>query len=89
MSISELYDVSVEYFGVGSNNSNYKISFKNKGTDIEANVNGSLDTSLPNKFHLMCEVDGTLYRSNIAFLENSVHMFSKVKYCKLLFLTLK
>ncbi|XP_025425003.1 uncharacterized protein LOC112693939 isoform X2 [Sipha flava] len=73
----EFYDVSIEYYEVGSNNSKFKINFKNKDVDIESNVNGSLDPSRPNKFHLICEVDGTLYKSNAAFLENSIHLFNK------------
>lgn len=74
----EFYDVKIEYYGVGSNNSKFKIYFKNKDADVESNVYGSLDTSRPNKFHLLCEVDGTLYKSNVAFLENSIHLFNKV-----------
>lgn len=73
-----LYDVNIEYCGVGSNNCIFKIYFKNKNVDIESSVNGSLDISRPNKFHLICEVDGTLYKSNVAFLQNSIHLFNKV-----------
>jgi len=76
--ISELYDVRIEYCGVGSSDSRFNICFKNKDTEIESNVRGSLDTLSSNKFHLTCIVDGTLYRSNIAFIENSVHLFNKV-----------
>lgn len=76
--ISELYDVKIEYCGVGSSDSKFNICFKNKDTEIESNVRGSLDTSSSNKFHLTCVVDGTMYRSNIAFIENSVHLFNKV-----------
>ncbi|XP_060862861.1 methylcrotonoyl-CoA carboxylase subunit alpha, mitochondrial isoform X1 [Metopolophium dirhodum] len=73
----EMYDVRIEYCGVGSSNSRFNVSFKNKDTEIESNVIGSLDTSSPNRFHLTCIVDGTLYKSNIAFIENSVHLFNK------------
>lgn len=74
----ELYDVNVEYIGVGSNDRSFKICFNNKHIAVESKVNGNLDTSQPNKIHLNCVVDGTLYRSNVAFLENSVHLFNKV-----------
>lgn len=76
--VTELYDVRIEYCGVGSSNSRFIVCFKNKDTEIESNVTGSLDTSSPNKFHLTCVVDGTLYRSNIAFIENSINLFNKV-----------
>lgn len=76
--ILELYNVRIEYYAVGSSDSKFTICFKNKDKEIESNVNGSLDTSSPNKFHLTCVVDGILYRSNIAFVENSVHLFNKV-----------
>jgi len=78
--VLELYDVRIEYCGVGSSNSKFNVCFKNKDTEIESNVIGSLDTSSPNKFHLTCVVDGTLYRSNIAFIENSVNLFNKVLF---------
>jgi len=78
--VSEMYDVRIEYCGVGSSNSRFNVSFKNKDTEIESNVIGSLDTSSPNRFHLTCVVDGTLYKSNIAFIENSVHLFNKVLF---------
>lgn len=76
--IIELYNVNIEYYGVGSSDSKFKVLFKNKDVDIECNVSGSLDISQPNKFHLICVVDGTLYKSNVAFLENSIHLFNKV-----------
>lgn len=50
----------------------------NNDTAIESNVNGNLDISKANNFQLTCVVDGTLYKSNIAFIENSVHLFNKV-----------
>lgn len=75
-----MYDVSVEYCEVGSNNSNFIVCFKNKDIVVKSNVNGSLDPSQPNKFHLTCVVDGTTYKSNVAFLENSVHLFNKVLF---------
>lgn len=78
--VSEMYDVRIEYCGVGSCNSSFNVCFKNKDTEIESNVIGSLDTSSPNRFHVTCIVDGTLYRSNIAFIENSIHLFNKVLF---------
>lgn len=82
ISISELYDVMVEYCEVGSSNSKFKICYKNKDTDIKSDMTGKLDVSQPNKVHLTCVVDGTLYRSNIVFLENSVHLFNRVLILK-------
>lgn len=76
--VSELYDVSIEYCAVGSSDSKFNICFKNKDSEIKSNVNGTLDTSSPNKFHLTCVVDGTLYKSNVAFVQNSVNLFNKV-----------
>lgn len=75
-----MYDVKIEYCGVGSSNSRFNVCFKNKDTEIESNVIGSLDTSSPNRFHLTCVVNNTLYRSNIAFIENSIHLFNKVLF---------
>lgn len=76
--ISELYDVSVEYFETGSAYSRFKVLFKNKDTDVESDVSGSLDVSQPNKIRLTCVVDGTMYKSDIAFIENSIYLFNKV-----------
>lgn len=73
-----MYDANIEYLEVGSNNSNFKVCFNNKHTNIESNVIGNLDTSQPNKYNLTCVVDGTIYRSNVAFLKNSIHLFNKV-----------
>lgn len=63
---------------MGSSNSKFKICFKNKDKDVELILNGSLDISLPGKYHLVCVVDGTLHKSVIAFLENSIYLFNKV-----------
>lgn len=82
MSFSELYNITVEYCGVGSSNSKFKICYKTKDTDIKSDITGKLDVSQPNKIHLTCVVDGTLYRSDIAFLENSVHLFNRVLILK-------
>lgn len=78
--ISELYDVNIEYCEVGSNESKFKIYFKNNGTDIESNVYGCLDISEANNFQLACVVDGIMYKSNVAFIENSIHLFDKVLF---------
>lgn len=69
---------------MGSSSSKYKICFKHSDTNIELNASGSLDTTVPNKCQLMCTVDGTLYKSNIAVLQNSIHLFNKVLFIYLI-----
>lgn len=76
--ISELYDVSIEYCKVGSNESKLKICFKNNGRDIESTVCGCLDITEANNIQLTCIVDGTMLKSDVAFIENSIHLFDKV-----------
>ncbi|XP_050541609.1 methylcrotonoyl-CoA carboxylase subunit alpha, mitochondrial [Daktulosphaira vitifoliae] len=76
----EIYEASIQYENVGSNDPIFIINLKNKNNEVKSIITGNLDMSQFNKNNLTCVLDDIMCKSKVSFVDKSIYLFYENGY---------